>query len=455
MSQAVLEWGRATKRALSDGVIAPSKLVSWSQVSSHDDRLDYARLLQKSDWTGLSSAAAAAESRESKLVAEMSTQQRRLARRMEVLLGPPSEVHEALGGLQGRPDWADIRKAALDELSRRGGDEQAMAWLAQNLDAGIDFLKAMVAPLKDSAGQLDDLATIHLRVLSGATLARLVAAFNVAAAAGKGPRIDPMDACAAAEGEVQRIFTRLWQACAARKPRSAARAAKELSALGQPAQPVLQNLLLAAAEQASRQSSVARAGVQIRIGDCLRALLTAVCIGRWVSWTLLRHDPYMGSNRVFGRAEDLPAFAPLAAPTVLDLDEVARDPASYDGQVVTIQGVVSGAVTAVGDVSTAQLRGTTGSIAVRTDYVRLDEAGVCDGACVRATGTVHLQGGDVSLTVGYDDLDQASASSFHGWLRGQTGQIFRAVPHDLLLSTSWQPGFDGAGNQLRYGIWFT
>jgi hypothetical protein len=130
-------------------------------------------------------------------------------------------------------------------------------------------------------------------------------------------------------------------------------------------------------------------------------------------------------------------------------------------ELIAVEGTVSSlAIThrARKAVSQAELMGGgNSSVRMALPYIKLDSGGVVPGASVRVVGdwrqTLDWLDGGGALVVDQRNVGDLSRTYWRDWVTDALRFTFQASPHGLEMSWSWQPGPDGAGNQLRYGTW--
>ena len=109
-------------------------------------------------------------------------------------------------------------------------------------------------------------------------------------------------------------------------------------------------------------------------------------------------------------------------------------------------------------VSVAELTGGgERSARIALPYIKLNSGGVVPGASVRVVGnwrrTLEWVGGGGALVVDQRNVGDLSRTYWQDWVTDALRYTFEPSPHGLEISWSWEPGPDGAGNQLRFGTW--
>jgi len=130
-------------------------------------------------------------------------------------------------------------------------------------------------------------------------------------------------------------------------------------------------------------------------------------------------------------------------------------------EAVAVAGMVSSlAITHMGRkaISHAELTDAgQRSVGITLPYIKLDSGGVVPGASVRVVGdwrpTVEWLDGASGLVINQRNVGDLSRTYWQDWVTEALRYTFEPSPHGLEMSWSWEPGPDGAGNQLRFGTW--
>jgi len=110
-------------------------------------------------------------------------------------------------------------------------------------------------------------------------------------------------------------------------------------------------------------------------------------------------------------------------------------------------------------VATATLRGgARGSdVLVITKHQKFDSSGMVGGSSVEVSGQWEHRAREIAgpaLRLGRRNLGELAAKSWSDWVTAELRRVFESIPEALTIRWSWQPGRDGAGNPLRYRVWF-
>ena len=197
-----------------------------------------------------------------------------------------------------------------------------------------------------------------------------------------------------------------------------------------------------------------------RLGDCLRRLLRGVALGT-VAGHAARGNESCPPARDWLRAAGRLEFEDPTAIPAWSVARLARGDFPRTREVVAVEGTVSSlAIThrARKAVSVAELTGGgERSARIALPYIKLNSGGVVPGASVRVVGnwrrTLEWVGGGGALVVDQRNVGDLSRTYWQDWVTDALRYTFEPSPHGLEISWSWEPGPDGAGNQLRFGTW--
>jgi hypothetical protein len=220
--------------------------------------------------------------------------------------------------------------------------------------------------------------------------------------------------------------------------------------------------ILAAKRRKPDADFTADGRLAMKFGDLIRDLLEAIAIGRYVAWTARWHGEAKVAQQLLSVAQELSLPSAYQAPPLVSISSLAANPAAKDGQELSLEGVL-GDVTIVHlrrkAISSAPVLDARGrSVTITIPYIKLDSGGMVPGSYVRIAGLWQKSSKEVNgapaLLIDRLNMGDLSRQSWSDWMRGHLHQIFQTVPHNLAASWSWEPGANGAGNSLRYGVWF-
>jgi hypothetical protein len=310
---------------------------------------------------------------------------------------------------------------------------------------------------------LDRLARQELAATMGATLALAVARYNQHVGGNVHPTTDPRKVCKRIQAETDQAESDLYRALAAADLPLAWAYATRLSRTA--AASLMNSVLIHSAAVAIKRRAGSDGPEEGRLaltcGNLTRQLLRAIALGQYVAWIAswpanapLAREWLLAAGRLPFAANSKPCATAAVA-------NLAARPATADGKLVTVEGKL-GAVKIVHRkrkvISSAPVSDAKGkSITIAIPYCKLDSGGMVPGAYVEVSGTWQKQSKEVSgsaLLIDRLSFGELGKRAWRDWATAQLAHVFAPVPHGLAASWSWEPGSDGAGNQLRYGVWF-
>lgn len=379
-------------------------------------------------------------------------------------------------------DWATLANLARAEIAGRRSDLEKMATLQQQLNQRFqqsdEFIalsagsgaearkraKQMRDNTETSAEQLNELAENQLASLMAGVSALAVARFNQQPTTAR-RRTAAKDTPASMRKELLATKYAVYQALRAEDLLaawvSAGNLAREAaSLLFEKALPPA--AILSARRRKSGNDSTADGRLAMQYGDLIRELLEAIAIGRYVAWAARWHAQSKAAQELLAGARKKPIATAYQAPPLVSISSLAAKPEAKDGQEVSIEGVL-GDVTivhlgrkAISSATVLDARGR--SVTVTIPYIKLDSSGMVPGSYVRIAGVWQQSSKEVkgapALMIDRLNLGDLSRRSWSDWIRARLHQIYETVSHNLAASFSWELGTNGAGNPLRYGVWF-
>jgi hypothetical protein len=378
-------------------------------------------------------------------------------------------------------DWAALATLARTEIAARRSDLDKMAALQQRLNQRFqqtgEFLalfgsgaetrqqaKQMRDSNEASAWQLNELAENQFASLMAGVMALAVARFNQQPTTAR-RKSATKDTPASIGKELLAAKRAVYQALQAEDLLAAWAGAGNLSR--EAATLLFEKALPPAAVLAARRRKAgadftADGRLSLQYGDLIRDLLEAIAIGRYVAWTARWHGQAKAAQELLKGAEGRTLTTAYKAPPLVSVSSLAANPQAKDGQELSIEGVL-GDVTivhlgrkAISSAPVLDARGRSATIVI--PYIKLDSSGMVPGSYVRIAGLWQKSSkemkGAPALLIDRLNLGDLGRQSWNDGMRAQLHQIFQTVSHNLAASYSWEPGTDGAGNPLRYGVWF-
>jgi hypothetical protein len=196
----------------------------------------------------------------------------------------------------------------------------------------------------------------------------------------------------------------------------------------------------------------------LRVADLIRQLLGAIALGQFVSWISGWQPNASPTQTWLSMATKLPFSSSEGDFPITPITDLLTQP---DVTFATIEGTL-GRVTIVHRgqkaISSAAVTDDAGnSVTVTIPFIKFDSGGMTPGSFVRISGTWQTQSNEVdgaALLIDRRNLNELGQQTWRDWAMFQLRPIFEAIPHGLAAQWSWEPGIDGAGNQLRHDTWY-
>jgi hypothetical protein len=435
---------------------------AWSGIRAELDRPSYAVAIQRQDWDELANRSRSRRSAYERTANQLLALRRSLQSEYIVNGDAAAVYDEWYVPPRSRPDWAQLRGGVEAELRGRGRSRrqigQAILQLQQlDEDTTVRIHRQRIL---DTESDLDQFYRRCLAGWIGAELAFRVAELNQHFRRGRRPRTDAdtfvTDTSAYVEATERSYFEQLRSGFIP-SPDFPARG-EALDRLGA----AIRYAAAAARTRAVSQTASWEAGPSaLAVANSLRSLLRHVALRGQLRWAAA--DVEASSSREWLRAAATRGFETAwqwpRLHTIASLaDRRNRVP---DGTQVSVQGILGQVqITHVADVpvTNALVRDLQGNeIAITTKHRKADSGGMVEGCYVRVSGNwsrrdPRLQRPAVELM--RHRLTELSGTSWTDWVTLRLRGIYEASPEALSVEWTWQPGTDGAGNQLRYKQWF-
>jgi hypothetical protein len=420
--------------------------------------VQYVRAMNGPNWRRLDKASNALVKRQNALGTELKRTSDRLNQLQRDIDRDLQTLKTSWVPPNRRAGWTSRRADLAKELKRRHLKPGAIKRLLDGLG------KSSFAKSSSGAAKILDLRSrfmgaaerILLRGKVGARLARCVVALNA-----KAPKK------VSARGVLRTCkTTQAWLTARERALYGALRAGKSLSAQlrSEGAEQRLRVAVkLAGALAKSRQ--VGQRRTDRELGEA------AIAVGNTIRG-LLRHLTLIDVLRVIDRSGDWTAtkkqwvaaaralrFAsPAERVKRVPLATLARRPKSVRQNTrIEVSGrlgmVHIGHIGAHKAISRAALSDSAGnSVTLEARHRKMDSAGMVEGCYVRAVGDWQA-GPQNTVLLARHRYTEAADSSWIGWVTLRLRPMYEASTQGLATEWSWERGRDGAGNQLRYGLW--
>lgn len=364
------------------------------------------------------------------------------------------------------PQFAEMVAALETSLRAQGMSAAEIAKVTQTIreTKPKNLARDLRKYILEWTGRIDLLAERYLALEAGGALAMAVGRFNLAVATPPTVRSAPDAYLEFATKELADDERALHAALRAGDPFLAwghavnlrRHAARRLFAGS-----LSHAALLANARQAA-PNDAALGALAADYGRLIRGQLSAISAGHAVEWDTMWGAEGTDFKAWCAAAEATSPGSGYRAPRAASIATLAGRPAQNDGEERTVQGRVTAVeITHRGRkaISRATITDGAAEITVILPYIKLDSGGLVPGAWARISGTWRAAsteaGGGPALEVDRRALTTLGRTHWSERLLSMTDHIFTPVPHGLAVEWSWEPGTDGAGNQLRYGTWFS
>ena len=364
-----------------------------------------------------------------------------------------------------RSDWRQLRPRIVAGLRQRGLSEAEAGRAATQLGsfAVADHAQETRRRLGDAAEEVSERQQEAASSLCAALLAGAVSRFNRSARRNDPERTAGASAewCGAVERAVRAGERGLHRAFGSGDLFGAYLQARDLAMVAE--SHIEEGARHAAACARRRRATPDRSEHSLarRLGDCLRQLLRGVALGT-VAGHAARGNESCPPARDWRVAAGRLEFEDSTRIPTWSMARLTQGDFPPTGELVAVEGTVSSLTIthrARKAVSVAELAGGGGerSVRIALPYIKLDSGGAVPGASVRVVGdwrpTLDWLEGGSALEVDQRDVGNLSRKYWQDWVTHALRYTFEPSPHGLEMSWSWEPGRDGAGNQLRFGTW--
>jgi hypothetical protein len=432
----------------------------WTALRPQDDHVTYADLINDADWRGLARASA------SKLTAYGRVARQLVAYRE--LVGKQFELNRSLAPVferefvppRARPDWHERSRALREDLHERGLSRRKVGTALKtysSLRADTVTVEHRHA-LANAETEIAPFARRCFAGLMGAHLAGAVAEFNLAV---KAHVHEPRDAAGATKRTVavlERTERGYWQTLQRERIPSvdlgpSADLRKRLSDAT--------TYAAALAVQRKHDASTAEHRAALEAADAIRAVLRHYALRYQLHWagSALAGSPelsewWRGASHPFASAARPPRRGSVPA-------LAARPRSVRAGTPLTIEGLLVGLAVrhpAGKAISIATVRDARGhEVTVAAKHRKLDSSGMVPGSFVRISGEWAKdirEIGKPALSVERLALNDLAEQSWTDWVTARMRGTYEPTPQAITAGWSWEPGVNGAGNPLRYRVWY-
>jgi hypothetical protein len=435
--------------------------LEWGPFDPAHDRARYIPVMNGKNWKKLASLAQSLKKEARKNLAVIDRTRKQLLAVLPLL----DDLEKAAPGLPPPlpriKGWKEKRQQLAAALRKKGlASDKVEAIL--KAEEKRDFRKApqqLRAMLGPAIERIEKTRQRRIASLMGAIHADAVSRFN--AACKKPAPFNPDETRAWCRSNHAMLLDgekAVWQLLQDGKPD---KAAAEAATLGRKAEAALTpGAELAASAAASRRapgSGAAENVASLWVAEIIRGLLRAIALG-YVAEGALAWGTKTDPAQEWIQAARLP-FTGYESPPAIPVRQFKK---RKSGQEYAITGVVTSvsithrAGKAVSAVTVASDKDSR--ITAALSHIKLDSGGMVPGAIVRVTGTwtdsVKWLPGGPALVVKRLSYAELGKKGWRDWVTGAIRDVYAPIPHGLAAIWSWEPGIDGAGNPLYYGVWY-
>lgn len=458
---ALVRLRKATERVRKDLKDFRKAALGWGPFDPAHDRAGYIPVMNGKDWKKLSTLARALQKESRKSLAAIDKSRKKLLSVLPLLDALDKVAPELPPPLLKIKGWKEQRQRIAAGLRKKGLSPDRIEAILK-AEEKRDFRKApgqLRATLDPAIARIEKASQRRIASLMGAVHADSVSRFNTAWK--KPAAFNPGKAQSWCRSNCAMLLNgekAVWQLLRDGKPEKAAAEAAKLARKAEAE--LAPGAELAASVAARRRQPGAGAADNVAalwIAEIIRGLLRAIALG-YAAEGALAWGASTGPTQEWIRAARLP-FTGHESPPAIPVREFKK---RKSGQEVTLTGVVTSvAIThragkAVSAVKIASDKDN--QITAALSHIKLDSGGMVPGAIVRVTGTwtgtIPWLPGGPALVVKRLSYGELGKKGWRDWVTGAIRDVYAPVPHGLAAIWSWEPGVDGAGNPLYYGVWY-
>jgi hypothetical protein len=417
-------------------------------------RSAYVKVTRRDNWKRLESAASRIEARQGAMEVRLLRSARLIAQQRLAVSELEAKLRSASSPFSSRPEWLERREALRAELVRRGKPAPYIARAVREIgsSSGSQLIKGVERLIALRAGQVEAALGLCLRGRSGSRLAKCVADLN-RNPAGVSSASTLLRRASAIRARIRRREEA--QHASLRKGRLPA-----VSGIATLQADLVKAVNGAAFLASARRSNPAdeRLGVAaLAVAGAIRALLRHLALCDVLAVISVAGRESESGKAWIKAAQQLPFESAAPAAKRIALSDLARGPGGLRGgariQTEGVIGPVKITHRAKKVISSAPILDSSGrGILIEAHHRKLDSAGMVEGAYARVVGEWGGKKAS-SLLLTRRGYEEAAKRDWVGWVTLRLRSIYEASPQGLDTEWSWELGVDGAGNQLRYGLW--
>lgn len=426
------------------------------------DRADYIEVMNKQDWKKLIALAQSLKKNRQKSLADLEKSQKKILKLLPLLDNLDKVSGKLPPPLPKIAGWKECKQKLITALRKKRLSAAAIEVIIK-AEEKRDFRKSpkqLRAMLDPAVTRFEKARQRHLASIMGAVHAGAIALFNQGYRKAKPYEAGKTRAwCRANYSMLADGERAVWQMLRNGEPERAAAAAENLRKKAEAG--IKKGAEVAASVAARRREPGAGAAENIAalwVAEVMRGLLRAIALGYVAKSALSWGDKTEPTRAWIEAARNLP-FEGYASPPAIAVSQLKRKKA---GKEYTVAGFVAGvtithrARKAISAVKIASDKNT--AITAVLSHIKLDSAGMVPGAIVRVTGTwnnpIKWFPDGPALVVKRLNYGELSKKGWRDWATAAIRNVYSPIPHGLAAMWTWEPGVNGAGNPLYYGVWY-
>lgn len=432
----------------------PTNTHHWLAIRPQDDRPTYLKAIQRGAWSALELAGTQRRGRYLKLAGELLARREILRQQFVVNRSADEVLTAGFVPPRDRSDWPEMRRGLQAELRRRGASRTYIGRaVAKFIALDADELVRRHRETNRARGtQLDEVAEASFAGLMGAELAVCVAQLNIAAGA-PSARLHKSEAFFAATERALAADERQWyqDLRSGKVPTPSLTRPRKLV---EQFERSLGYVGAIAAERRQNPEDRELGRLALRGANLIRSLLRNLALRYALAWIGSDHPSSQAYQRWLRSVASRRFQSAFRMPRRISARAAQR---ATGDELVSVEGLLGAVDIRHVDrvpISHAVLR-DRGTISLMTKHRKMDSGGMVKGAFVRVVGRpTRDRAGNPELELVRRRYLDLAGSSWSDWATMQLRAIFEASPQGLATDWSWEPGVDGAGNQLRYKLWY-
>lgn len=376
-----------------------------------------------------------------------------------------SSYQKTLKSIVPTEDWKAIRKSIVKHLVKKGKSEKKANEVAKRVETinENDVKNKISLVFENSINHLHHLTYLRLVSAMGSTLALCVARFNENAK--NNSSLSGAKAfCTQSEKKIAEAQKQVWTCL---KQNDIAALEIKSTDLTKLAANLLMNKCLkyAAAISAKRRKKISDKieddQLALQLGELIRLLLFSIALGKQ-TFLLSKSNEQSEQLKIWlGMAKKLPFNTQESKLKNTPISSINSKPKTFENKFITIEGTIKKVTIKHRGrkaISSAQVTDEKGnSVTVVIPYIKLDSGGMVAGSYINISGVWKNNNKETeqsALLIDRLSLKELSKKSWLNWVKFELTSIFQTTPHALNAKWSWELGPDGAGNQLRYNMWY-